>query len=271
MKYGELKRPDIERLDKTDKVVLVPLGSLEQHGQHLPLLTDSLLGGEVAARVEAALPETVLLLPMQWLGSSHHHMTFPGTISLPSDLYIEMVAHICESLLSAGFRRIFLQISHGGNEVPCQEVIYRLMVKHRQRQDFWIASAGYWAITAEDIRIPEMATERITHACEYETSMVLALRADLVEMNQAVGHHIWLDSKYYLPDLTTRRNSKVNVSLPFEQMTRCGAIGRPDLATAAKGEKLLEVISAKVVEFVKEFSHWPWRPRMESSDAVPNP
>src|SRR5205085_678098 len=75
MKYGELKRPDIEKLDKTDKVVVVPLASLEQHGEHLPLLTDSLLGGEVAARVEAALPQTVLLLPTQWLGSSHHHMT----------------------------------------------------------------------------------------------------------------------------------------------------------------------------------------------------
>jgi creatinine amidohydrolase len=268
MKYGELKRTDIERIDKTHTVVVVPLGSLEQHGQHLPLLTDSLLGGEVAARVEAALPETVLLLPTQWLGSSHHHMKFPGTISVPSDLYIEIVSHICECLLSAGFRRIFLQISHGGNEVPCQEVIYRLMVKHRQREDFWIASAGYWAITSDDIRIPEMATERITHACEYETSMVLALRADLVDMKQAAAHHIWLDSRYYFPDLTTRRTSQVNVSLPFEQMTRSGAIGRPELATAEKGEKLLEIISAKVIDFVREFSQWPWRPKMEPADAA---
>src|SRR5436190_12277389 len=102
MKYGELKRPDIEKMDKTNKVVVVPLASLEQHGEHLPLLTDSLLGGEVAARVEAALPETVLLLPTQWLGSSHHHMKFPGTISLPSDLYIDMVCHMCDCILSAG-------------------------------------------------------------------------------------------------------------------------------------------------------------------------
>src|SRR4051812_11247599 len=112
MKYGELKRPDIERIDKAHKVVMVPLGSLEQHGQHLPLCTDSLLGSEIAERVEAALPETVLLLPMQWLGSSDHHLKFPGTVSVPSALYIEMVSHICECLLSAGFRRIFLHLSH---------------------------------------------------------------------------------------------------------------------------------------------------------------
>jgi len=270
MKYGELKRTDIEKMDKTHKVVLVPLGSLEQHGPHLPLLTDSLLGGEVAARVEAALPETVLLLPMQWLGSSHHHMKFPGTISVPSDLYIEMVCHICESILAAGFRRIFLQISHGGNEVPCQEVLYRLMLKHRERDDFWIASAGYWSITDDALRIPEMATERITHACEYETSMVLALRADLVDMTQATARTLWLESNYYFPDLTTRRGSKVNISLPFEQMTSTGAIGSPELATTAKGQRLFEVISAKVIDFVREFSQWPWRPRMEPS-AAPRP
>lgn len=265
MKYGELKRTDIERMDKEHKVVLVPLGSLEQHGQHLPLLTDSMLGGEIAGRVEAALPDTVLLLPMQWLGSSHHHLKFPGTISLPSDLYIDMVVCICESILSAGFRRIFLQISHGGNEVPCQEVIYRMMLKHREREDFWIASAGYWSIADEAMRLPEMGTDRLTHACEYETSMVLALRADLVDMQQALGHTIRLRSKYYFPDLTTRRNNKVNISLPFEQMTHSGAVGSPELATVAKGQQLFDAVSAKVLDFVREFAHWPWRPRMESS------
>lgn len=265
MQYGELKRPDIEKMDKTNKVVVLPLASLEQHGEHLPLLTDTLLGGAVAARVEAALPDTVLLLPTQWLGSSHHHMKFPGTISLPADLYIDMVCHMCDGILSAGFRRIFLLISHGGNDVPCQEVIYRMMVKHRERADFWIASAGYWAVADEVIRIPEMTTERPTHACEYETSMVLAIRADLVDMKQASGHTIWMDSKYYFPDLTARRGSKVNISLPFEQMTRNGALGRPDLADAAKGAKLFDVISTKVTDFVREFSQWPWRPRMEAS------
>ncbi|MFN4258689.1 MAG: creatininase family protein [Gemmataceae bacterium] len=262
MKYGELKHTDIEKMDKTNKVVLLPLASLEQHGLHCPLLTDSMLGGEVAARVEAALPDTVLLLPVQWLGSSDHHLKFPGSISVPSSLYIDMVCHICECILNAGFRRIFLQISHGGNEIPCQEVIYRLGMKHRDRDDFWIASAGYWSIADDVLRIPEMTTERITHACEYETSMVLALKAELVDMSQAKGEHIWMESRYYFPDLTTTRRSKVNVSLPFERMTRTGAIGKPELATAEKGHKLFEVISAKVADFVREFAHWP-RPRMK--------
>lgn len=262
MKYGELTWTDIEKLDKTHKVVVMPLGSLEQHGRHCPLFTDSLLGGEMAARLEAALPETVLLLPVQWLGSSDHHLKFPGTISIPSALYIDMVSHMCECVLAAGFRRIFLHLSHGGNDVPCQEVIHRLGLKYRDRLDFWLASAGWWSVADEVVRLPEMATARSTHACEYETSMVLALRADLVDLSQARGEQPYLESRYYFPFLTTTQRSKVNVSLPMEHMTSTGAMGRPDLASAAKGHRLLEAISAKIIDFVREFAVWP-RPRLE--------
>ncbi|MCE9533321.1 MAG: creatininase family protein [Planctomycetes bacterium] len=259
MKFGELKRPEIERLDKTHKVVVLPLGSLEQHGRHLPLLTDSLIGGEIAQRVETALANDVLLLPMQWLGSSDHHLKFPGTISIPSNLYIDMIAHICECILAAGFKRILLFLSHGGNDVPCQEVIFRLGIKHRDKSPFWIASAGYWSLADEAMKIPEMATPRSTHACEYETSIMLALRGELVDLTQAQGKTLCMESKFYFPDFS--RPSKVNISLPFESMTSTGAIGRPDLATPEKGHKLLDAIGAKVVEFVREFAYWE-RPTM---------
>lgn len=257
MKYAELKWTDIQSMDKSDKVVVVPLGSVEQHGHHLPLLTDSLLGGEISARVETALPETVLLAPTLWLGSSDHHLKFPGTLSVPSALYIDMVYHVCECILSAGFRRIFLHLSHGGNDVPCQEVIYRLGMKYRDRFDFWIASAGWWALADDVMRLPEMVTERSSHACEYETSMVLALRGELVDLSAARAGQVHLESRFCCPDPTSGRGSKVRVSLPMEFMTPTGALGRPELATADKGRRLLEVIAARVIEFVREFATWP--------------
>ena len=259
MRFGELKRTDVERLDKSHKVVLLPLGSLEQHGQHLPLLTDSMIGGEIAQRVEAALSNDVLLLPVQWLGSSDHHLKFPGTISIPSSLYIDVISHICECILSAGFKRIFLLLSHGGNDVPCQEVIYRLGIKHRDQEHFWIGSAGYWSLADEAMRLPEMETPRSTHACEYETSMMLALRGELVDMTQAQGKTLRMDSKFFFPDFA--KSSKVNISMPFERMTSTGAIGRPELATAEKGRRLLEAVSARVIDFVREFARWE-RPKM---------
>lgn len=262
MHYGELKRPDIERMDKADKVVVLPLASLEQHGKHLPLLTDSMIGGELAARVEAALPDTVLLMPVLWVGSSDHHLKFPGTVSVPSGLYIDLVCHLCECVLAAGFRRIFLHISHGGNDVPCQEVIYRLALKHRDRNDFWIGSAGWWSLADDVLRLPEMETDRPTHACEYETSMILSLRAELVDMSQARGERPHLESRFYFPAGSASKRSKVNISLPFEAMTTTGAIGRPEVGTARKGEKLFDAVAGRIIEFVREFATWP-RPRVE--------
>ena len=168
-----------------------------------------------------------------------------------------MVSHICESLLSAGFRRVFLFLSHGGNDVPCQEAIYRLGLKYRKRRDFWIASAGWWALADDVLRLPEMETERSSHACEYETSMVLALRPDLVEMSAARGGRVGLESQFCVLDPTAGRPSKVRVSLPMEHMTETGALGRPDLATPEKGRRLLETISTRVADFVREFATWP--------------
>jgi creatinine amidohydrolase len=260
MKYAELKYTDIERMDRTNKVVIVPLGSLEQHGPHLPLMVDSLLGGEITSRVEAALPDTVLLTPVQWLGSSDHHLKFPGTISVPSALYIDMIYHVCDCILTAGFRRIFLHLSHGGNDVPCNEVIYRLGMNYRDRYDFWIASAGWWALADDVYRLPEMETARPSHACEYETSMVLALRGELVDLAQARAGGVQVQSRFFATDWTSGRRSKVNVSMPFEHMTETGALGRPDLATSEKGRRLLDVISARVIEFVREFSQWEFPP-----------
>jgi creatinine amidohydrolase len=255
MKLTELKRPDVERMDKANKVALVPLGSLEQHGEHLPLCTDSLLGEEIARRVEAALPETVVLLPMQWLGSSHHHMKFPGTVSVPSNVYIEMVVHLCECLLAAGFRRIYLLLSHGGNDVPCREALNRLSLTHRDQADtIFIASGGYWAVADQAMRLPEMETPRATHACEYETSMVLAVRPDLVDARAAHGDCVRVESRYYQPD--GAGTNKVHVATPFEHLTRTGALGRPELGSVEKGERLLAAIVNELVAFVREFANW---------------
>jgi creatinine amidohydrolase len=255
MKYGELKWVDVEAMDKSNKVVVVPLGSLEQHGHHLPMLTDSILGGEIVRRVEEALPDTVLLTPMLWLGSSDHHRKFPGTISVNSALYIDMVCDVLNSVIDAGFSRIVLHISHGGNTAPCREAIYRVGLQHRQRDDLWIASVTYWDLASDAMKtVKEMETPRLTHACEYETSMVLHLRAELVDLSRAKGVTAHQASNFYFPDFS--QSSKLDISLPFERMTTTGAMLRPDLANAEKGAKLFDAISARVMEFVKEFATW---------------
>src|SRR3978361_367235 len=106
MQLGDRGWTDIQQL--VDRVVVVPLGSLEQHGHHLPLFTDSLIGTEVARRAEAELGDEALFLPMLWIGASYHHRTFPGTVSISNDVYTRVLVDMLESLISTGFRRIFL-------------------------------------------------------------------------------------------------------------------------------------------------------------------
>src|SRR5436853_3017411 len=94
--------------DLKGKVVVAPIGSLEQHGHHLPLLTDSLIGAEVARRAEAELGDAALFLPTLWVGASDHHRAFPGTVSISNSVYVDVLIDMLESLIGSGFRRIFL-------------------------------------------------------------------------------------------------------------------------------------------------------------------
>ena len=109
--------PELADLSKLQFVV--PLGSLEQHGPHLPVFTDSLIISHIANRVERQRSDTIVLLPVQWLGHSPHHRRF-GCVSLDIAPYVEMIRGICRSLIHLGARKIFLLNGHGGNDLPCK-------------------------------------------------------------------------------------------------------------------------------------------------------
>ena len=109
---------DIEKADK-NHVVVVPLGSLEQHGHHLPLLTDTYLVTAVADRVEIELGDQIYMLPTLWLGSSDHHLDHPGTVSVSSALYTNMIKNIVRSIAKAGFRRVYFLNVHVLGQTLC--------------------------------------------------------------------------------------------------------------------------------------------------------
>src|SRR5690606_28155402 len=116
MKLGEQNWKDASEM--TDKVVIVPTGAHEQHGHHLPLLTDAMIGEEIIKRAEPKLADSALILPMLWLGHSPHHLQFPGSVSVSADTYIRVIQDITESLIQGGFRRILFFNSHAGNMAP---------------------------------------------------------------------------------------------------------------------------------------------------------
>lgn len=255
MKLLEMKWPEVQRR-APECVAICPTGALEQHGHHLPLGTDTMIVTHVAEQVEARHRDWVVLLPTLWLGSSHHHLGFPGTVSVSSPLFTEMAAQEARCLVSAGFRRIMFLNGHGGNIVPINQAMHGLSYEYRERPELWISHSTYW-ITADlsPEKVPAMETGNVSHACEYETSMILHLRHDLVEMSQARGERAeQFESAYFFQQ--DEGPSRINIARPFEAWTGTGAMGQPQLATAAKGEQLLAVAADGVAAFAAEFRGW---------------
>jgi len=257
VQLGQQTWPEVKNL--ADRVAVLPLGSLEQHGHHLPLLTDTLIGTEIARRAEAELGEAALFLPPLWVGASDHHRAFPGTVSASNDVYVRLLIDILESLIvSGGFRRIFLLNAHGGNIAPARMALYDVQLRHKtEKPDLWLALGTWWMIAASQIAALEnVAQESVSHACEMETSMILRTRPELVKPEaDRSGANIAFESAFYCPDFS--RPSRVDVARTFDQLSATGAFGHPEIATTEKGEALLAAATREVVAFVREFAAWP--------------
>jgi creatinine amidohydrolase len=255
MKLLEMKWPEVER-QALECVALCPAGALEQHGQHLPLGTDTMIVTHIAEQVEVRCRDWVVLLPTLWMGSSHHHLGFAGTVSVSAPLFTEMAAQEARCLVSAGFRKIVFLNGHGGNMVPINQAMHGLSYEFREMPELWISHSTYW-ITAQlsPETAPLMETGNVSHACEYETSMILHLRHDLVDMSRARGERAEsFESAYFFQQ--DEGPARISLARPFETWTGTGAMGQPQLATAAKGAQLLTVATDAVVKFLDEFRTW---------------
>jgi creatinine amidohydrolase len=260
MKWINLRAPEFKIT--TESIALVPLGSTEQHGNHLPVQTDAALVGELASRIEAACPDTVFLLPTLWLGASHHHLDFGGTLSLRASTYVGVLRDITECLLRQGFQRIFFLNGHGGNIPPLSQFLSNCQEEPLKAGETlpWVVSATYWLMNppSEAKELAGMKSARLTHACEYETSMMLSVTPDLVAMPEAKAGKPHFASKFFA--LQGEFPSRVQAGVRFSQITLNGAMGEPGLAQVEKGQKLLDYYTKTLVEFVQELRRWPFLP-----------
>jgi creatinine amidohydrolase len=254
MRYGENRWPDIP--GQADKVVVLPLGSMEQHGRHLPLLTDTIICQEIVRRAEAVLGDEALFLPAVWVGVSEHHRGFPGTVSVRQRTYVRLLSDVMESLVGGGFRRIVLLNAHGGNDLPGRTAVYETQMRHGERRDLWLVFATWYTLAAPQIAaLPALQQKWVTHSCELETSAILGLRPELVDMQAARGAAIDFESAFYRPD--SGRASRVSIVRPFEHVSETGAYGHPEVATAEKGEAILAAAVDELVAFLREVATWP--------------
>lgn len=242
---------EVEELLKSDPVVVIPTGSNEQHGPHLPLMVDSLLASsvaELAAREAFQNGVPTLVTPPVWSGYSPHHMDFAGSITLSAATFMAVLTDVARSLHHHGFRRILFLNGHGGNSNLMRSAVQSLRFEHGVSA----LAANYWDLAVDRINAwRESPLGGINHACEFETSMMLALRKDSVRRD-LIKDHVLEPSRYSSPDLTL--GGPVSTATSFASLTSSGTLGAPSLATEERGEKILAEVVGAVAAFLVNFA-----------------
>jgi creatinine amidohydrolase len=240
-----MKSPEVAALPRTTPVV-VPLGALEQHGAHMPLFTDSLLCAEVVRRASERLGNRVLFAPLLWLGNSHHHMDFPGTLSAAPRTYLDLLCDVLENFIAHGFRRVVLLTGHGGNIVPGQQAVFEVRQRHREKKDLLLLSAAYWRLGTKPTSLdPAIRDDRMGHACDLETSMMLRLAPHLVG-----------DYRNARPVGFGRSFDPASRGWITKEHSPAGHVGDPSGASAEKGEKLFRAFADDVAVFLERVAAW---------------
>src|SRR4051812_41561811 len=168
--------PQLRDVDRAATVVLAPIAACEQHSRHLPTFTDTLLVTAVAEGVQQRLPAGVLLLPTQWFGASSHHLRFGATLSAELATHIDMLCDLHRPLRDHGYKGLLVLHAPGGDIDTMQVPLRRLQARYTDRQ---LTAASYWHLAAPELAaLAEGRRKTMGHACEFETSMVLALRPE---------------------------------------------------------------------------------------------
>jgi creatinine amidohydrolase len=242
-------------MDVASKIFVLPLGSIEQHGHHLPLSTDTSIIEGVARGLNDRMPEDLVFLPALWCGHSTHHLAFPGTVSITQDVYQAIIVDICESLVQTGARKIFLLNGHGGNDIPVRYALREVKSRHADLHDLNVIFASYWNIASATLkRVRESEMGGMGHACEMETSMMLLLQEHLVHMDRARRDGPKHPSPFRKGDM--QMGQPYYMVEEFHEISETGTVGHPDLASRQKGEQFYEGILNDLVAFVKDWQSW---------------
>ncbi|MCD6357074.1 MAG: creatininase family protein [Thermoproteales archaeon] len=238
MRLGELTWEEAGKELRKADFVLLPTGSFEQHGPHLPLLTDSIraehLSEEVARRA-AERGLKILLLPVLPYGVSEHHMRFPGTISVDPLTYISLIEDVGRSLARHGAKRFLILNFHGGNLAPLEVAAARIRSRHGLR-----TYVLHWTSYAREA-ILEVLRPSPTwgHACEHETSIVMLYRPELVRRE-----------RIRRPRVKARPSARAFYY--FDEISDTGGLGDPARASADKARIIVEKATEAIVRVLEE-------------------
>jgi creatinine amidohydrolase len=237
----------------TDTVAVLPVAAIEQHGPHLPVMVDACINQGVVQRAMDRLPDALpaLFLPMQMVGKSNEHQAFPGTLTLSAETLTRQWTEIGESVHRAGIRKLVFFNSHGG-QPQIMDIVARDL---RVRLGMFVVCAGTHSFGAPPKLFDPIERHGI-HGGAKETSLMLALRPDLVDMAQARNFEsaaiaLERDYKHLTPE------GRVGFGWMTQDMHPSGAVGDATDADAERGHALLEHAATGLAELLAEVHRYP--------------
>lgn len=235
MIWDELTSTEIEALDPGIPVIL-PIAATEQHGPHLPLATDRMIGWHFAHTLHQKIPDQVLILPSVAVGCSSHHMDFSGTLTVSHTTFAAYVEEIMESVAEHNFQNLIILNSHGGNKGVGQVILEQLGPEVPT-----LLLITWWQLAAEGLsKITETPMGGVGHAGEFETSLMMYIaphlvRNELIDKGQNQSTFSWAEGDMLV-------SPKAGLYRTMYEMTTNGVFGDPTAASAKKGEQISNLV-----------------------------
>ena len=248
MKWELLSTRTLAKISR-DLPVVMNIAAIEQHGPHLPLATDSLVGAYFLDQVDRAIGDDVLILPQVKVCCSAHHMDFDGSLTVRHETLLRYVTEILDSVAVHGFRKLVLFNSHGGNEAIGRVVLEKWGAANPAARIFMFT---WWRVASQELaKVQESGFGGVGHACEFETSLLQHFAPDLVAGDQ-------IREATLQPTFPWAENDMLNA--PCGQLYRSmkeisggsGVVGAPVYATAAKGKRISEIVTGKLVHMLTD-------------------
>ena len=237
-----------------ETVAVLPIGAIEQHGPHLPVWVDSCINELLLERALAAVPDAapVLALPLQAVGKSNEHTAFAGTLSLSCETLTTMLLELGESVHRAKIRRLILLNSHGGQPQVMDIVARELRIRHTML----VVNAAWFNMGMPDNLFAAGECRHGIHGGEVETSLMLHLRPDLVDMTRArnftsLGQELEQDFEL----LTVE--GRFGFGWQAQDLNCFGVCGNAAAADAERGARLADHLVRRFVDLVGEVARFP--------------
>lgn len=252
--WAELSSNDFRGLDPEKTIAILPVAAIEQHGPHLPVMTDTAIAEGMLALLKDRLPPElrVLVLPTQAIGKSNEHLLSPGTLSLSAETLLRMLVEIGEGVYRAGLRKLVLANSHGGNSSVLATVARELRVKLGM-----LVVATHWSRFGlpDGMYDPAEARHGI-HAGDIETSLMLEFRPDLVSMADAKN---FISSAIAMEQEFTHLSADGTHAFGWiaQDLNAEGAVGDASKATAEKGRTTAEYQADGFIALLRDMTAFP--------------